>query len=99
LRWLRILIAAPLIILAMPIALMAGIFFKGRNSTPAELPADLQKLADGTEGDRDWDELESVPLKNPRLEEIRRAAVALAPPGPINRVKLAELAQQARNLS
>jgi hypothetical protein len=87
-----------LIIFAIPIALVAGIFFKGRNCTPAELAADLQKLADGTEGDMGWDELESVPLKDPRLEEIRCEAIAFAPPGPADHAKLAELAQRARNL-
>jgi hypothetical protein len=98
-RLLRIIGAAALVIVAFPIALMAGLFFKGRNCTPEELAIDLQKFSDGIEDAMDWDELESVPLKNPRLEAIRQEAMDVnLPLRPEDRTKLGELAARTRTL-
>jgi len=100
LRWLRILVAAPLIALAMPVAIISGLFSKGRKCSPAELADELQKFADSKEHEWDWDDLESVPLKDPRLEEIRLTAMKVALPlGAEDRAKLAELAERARTLT
>jgi hypothetical protein len=89
-----------LVIVALPIAIVANLFSKGRDCSPEEFAADVQKLADGTEGERDWDVLESVRLKDPRLEAIRQEAIAV--PWPIDqegRAKLSSLAQRARNIA
>jgi hypothetical protein len=43
------------LIIAMPVALIAGLLSKGRNCTPEELAADLKELADGTEDYMAWD--------------------------------------------
>jgi len=100
-RLLRAVGAVALVIFALPIALVAGLFFKGkgRNCTPEELAAELQALADDQDGLVDGDRLECVPIKDSRLEAIRREAVYLIQPVRFeDRPKLAQLAERARAL-
>jgi hypothetical protein len=83
------------IVVAFPFALVAGLVSKGRKSTPEEFAALLKRLASGTEGERDWDELESVPLRDNRLEALRQEAVRV----PMrDRVSLRVLATKALQL-
>jgi hypothetical protein len=96
-RWLRFIGATALVIVAFPFAVIAGLLSKGRNCTAQELAADLQKLSDGN--DECWDCLESVPIKDPRLEAIRQEALKVnLPLGAEDRAKLGELAAQTRAL-
>ena len=89
-----------IVIVAMPFGLIAGLLSKGRNCTPEELAADLKKLAEGTEDERDWDILESVPIADQRLEAIRQEAIAVNfPPQEADRAKLGRLVLKARALS
>jgi hypothetical protein len=67
-----------LIIAALPIALFAGLFLKGRKCTPEELALELRRLAEGDMSG--WDELECVPLKDRRLESIRQEATKVELP-------------------
>ncbi len=113
-RWLRNAAIVLFLILAFPVGLiaaifskmgeMAGIFSKGRKCTPQEFAAELQKFADGQEGPRDWDYLESVSILNAQLEAVRREACMLAPPIKADdllkmRAKMAALAERARMIS
>ena len=100
-RLLRAICAVAFVILALPIALVAGLFFKGRsrNCTPEELAAELQALADGQDDLVDGDRLECVPIKDSRLEAIRQEAIYLIQPvRPEDRPKLGQLAERARAL-
>jgi hypothetical protein len=37
----------------------------------------IERHADGTEGPYDWDEFTSVPIADPRLDEVRRRCIRL----------------------
>lgn len=88
-----------IVIVAMPFGLIAGLLSKGRNCSPEELAADLKKLAEGTENERDWDRLESVPIADQRLEAIRQEAIAINfPPQEADRATLGRLATKAKVL-
>jgi uncharacterized protein YciW len=95
---LRIALAISLIVIALPAAIFARIFFnQDRDCSADEFASRLERLALGSEGPYDWDELESEPLQDPRLEEIRQAAMALAfPPSNEDRAILRQLAARAR---
>jgi hypothetical protein len=63
-------------IAALPLILIAAIFFrKNRKCAPKELALELNQLA---AGDMDgWDEMECVQIEDPRLEAIRQEAMAV----------------------
>jgi hypothetical protein len=97
---LRALGAVALVVVAFPIAVLAGLFSKGRQSTPEEFAATLMKFAGGTEGERDWDVFESVPMRDARLEAIRQEVMQMdLPLRSLDRTKLSLLAEKARTLS
>jgi hypothetical protein len=89
-----------LVILLLPVALIAGLFSKGRKCTPEELASDLKKFADGTDTDGEWDHFESVPIQDPRLETIRLEALRTVhlPLQVEDRAKLAQLSVKAAAL-
>jgi len=98
-RYLRIAGATLLAIIAFPFAILARLISKGRDCTAEELATELQALADGRDNSVDCDRLECVPIKNSRLEEIRReAALLIQPMRPENRPKLGRLVARARTL-
>src|SRR5688572_23965244 len=75
-RILRIIGGIALTVVAIPLALIgAAIGRKGRKCTPAELASELKELAAGDMSF--WDQLECVPLRDPRLEAIRQEAMAV----------------------
>lgn len=82
--------------IALPIALIAGLLPSRRkvDRTPADVAGFLRDFADGTGGDWDWDEFESVPITDPRLDAIRRCAVKSGPPN----ADLAALRRGSRGL-
>jgi len=98
----RVLATVSVIILALPLAVAVGIWswwIGGSHTTPQELAEMLRRVASGTGWDShrdDWDELDSVPLRDARLEAIRQeAATVELPLNPEGRVKLTELAERA----
>jgi hypothetical protein len=94
---LRILGKVALLTVALPLALIAGLFFKGRKCGPEELASELRALAKGDMSY--WDRLECVPLKDPRLEPIRQEALKVDLPfGPADPAKLMALADRAAAL-
>jgi hypothetical protein len=97
---LRAIGAVLLIIFALPIALVAGLrqtFMGGANTSPEELAAMLRGIAGGSgDYDGDWDELDSVSLRDVRLEAIRREACTVSLPlTSEGRSKMVELAERA----
>jgi hypothetical protein len=98
--WLRAIGGVALIVVALPIALVAGLWqtlMGGANTSPEELAAMLRRIAVGN-GDwgGDWDELDSVPLRNAKLEAIRHEACTVSLPlTPEGRSKMIELAERA----
>jgi hypothetical protein len=48
--------------------------------TPEELSVFLRGLRDGTLTNRQWDEFECLPIKDPKLEAIRKEALAVRLP-------------------
>lgn len=83
--------------ITIPIALLAGVLAKPKDRSAAEVSGYLRDFLEGTGGDWDWDAFESVPIKNPALEAIRREAVKAAPPNP-DMAKLKELLARAEAL-
>jgi hypothetical protein len=65
--------------LAIPLALIAGLFARPAARTPQDLLALLEEYLNGTDTGA-WDELESVPIADPALEAIRRRAIPMGPP-------------------
>jgi len=99
-RILRPLAAILLVVVAVPLALAAGLFSRPRKCTPEELAATLRRIGDGLDSNNEWDDLEcGGPLADRRLEEIRREAMTVdLPLGPDDRAKLIRLAERAANL-
>ena len=69
----------------LPVALVAGIRetispSKGQDRTPVQMIGFIQDFIDGTGGDWDWDEFESVKVSDPVLESFRRRAARMGPP-------------------
>jgi hypothetical protein len=93
--FLRIIRATVAVVVVLPFAFIAGLVSKGRKSTPEEFAALLHRLANGTEGERDWDELESVPLRDSRLEALRQEAIRVPQD---DRARLSLLATKASHL-
>jgi hypothetical protein len=69
-----------------------------KKRTAAEVAEYLRDFIDGTGGDWDWDDFESVPIADPELDRIRREAASAAPPDP-DMHKLRGLLRQAEQLA
>lgn len=70
-------------LLLAPVALIAAPFMRRTiDRSAGEVAHFLRDFLEGTGGDWDWDEFESVPITDPRLEAIRKAAVMAGPPEP-----------------
>ncbi|HMI97736.1 MAG TPA: hypothetical protein VK479_14575 [Micropepsaceae bacterium] len=68
--------------------------------TPQEVAAYLKDFMDGTEDDYDWDDFEAVPIKDPRLDAIRKEAMSVKLPiDASGRAKLAELLARTEDLA
>ncbi|WP_374471554.1 hypothetical protein [Phenylobacterium sp.] len=80
--------------LVAPIALLAQLLpgKKTIDRTPEEVVGFIEDFLEGTGGDWDWDEFESVPITDPTLEAIRIRATT---PG----VELSDLLQEARQIA
>ena len=87
-------------IVALPFAIIGGLFFRERKCTPEVLAADLKALADGTGDDMAWDNLESVRIADHRHEAIRQEALTVnLPLQPAGREILSRLATKAKALA
>lgn len=75
-----------------PIALLVALspFKKARDRSVADVACFLREFINGTGGDCDWDDFESIPITNPLLDQIRREALAFGPPN-ANLLRLKEL--------
>jgi hypothetical protein len=94
----RATLLSPLFVLAIPVAIVAGLISKKRELEPAQLADILRRIADNKIGD-EWDEFEHVPLKDDRLEAIRLRALPLCgKPGPVDGGELRRLATEAAAL-
>ncbi len=71
----------PLVVLAVaPFALIASILGGKAKLTADDVADELRKFLHEEGGPWDWDDLVSVPIKDPRLEAIRRRAAAIHDP-------------------
>ena len=72
-----------LVIVALPVAALAGlvssVFGLKEELSPSEVAAYLRNFMEGGEA-WDWDDFTSVPIANPRLDDIRRRAAAIRLP-------------------
>ncbi len=74
------LVIGPLILLAAPVILLLNLFGLNKMSAGPEYVAGyLERFIAGTEGDCDWDDFCSIPLKDAELESIRGRICDLAP--------------------
>ncbi|AYV45768.1 hypothetical protein CFHF_11870 [Caulobacter flavus] len=66
---------------ALPVALLARLwpFERAVDRTPEAVAAILRDFLEGTGGPNDWDDFESVPITDPKLEDIRRRAAQAGP--------------------
>jgi len=76
--------------IAVPAALIAGIFEKPKRRSAQEVAAYLRDFIDGAGDEWDWDDFECVQIADGFLDRIRREAVAAGPPNP-DIAKLREL--------
>jgi hypothetical protein len=79
-------------------ALIAGLISRPTQRTAAEVAKYLRDFIEGTGGETDWDDFESVPIADPGLEQIRRDAATAGPPDP-DLAKLRDLLRQAEELA
>ena len=78
-RLLGIICAVVIGAIALPFAIVGGLFFSTRKCTPQELAAELNALA--ADDMRWWDGLEcGGRIQDPRLEAIRQEAMAVELP-------------------
>src|SRR5436189_1547418 len=100
LRTIGCILGLPIFLLvAVPIGLISSAFYKGRKITPKELATLLRRIAEDTIDRGEWDEFESLPLRNKRLEGIRlRAFPFCGRPGDVNEEALNALAAEAEAL-
>jgi hypothetical protein len=71
---------ALLVIVALPVALLAGLFGSREKRNPDEVAAYLRNFIDGKGDDWDWDDFISVPIADQTLEAIRQRAAAVELP-------------------
>jgi hypothetical protein len=95
LRWLAILLAPVAGLVASFVSLL-GLGVKDRSA--AEVARYLRDFIDGTGGDWDWDDFESVPIRDQELDRIRQEASRVGPPDP-DLDRLRELLRQAESLA
>lgn len=93
-----------LVIVAVPLALVAGlvsmVFGLKAKLSAAEVTRYLRDYIEGTGGEWDWDEFTSVPIADPRLDDIRRkAAEVTAPDTEEAQVVLEKLLAKAEQLA
>lgn len=69
-----------LVVLAVPVALLAGLFARPKTRTAEEVLGYLRDFAQGAGTDRDWDDFTSVPIADPALEALRCEAAMIALP-------------------
>lgn len=76
--------AVLLLPIALPIALIAGLWpgKKTIDRTPDDVAGFIRDFLARTGGDWDWDEFETVPITDARLDDIRRRAARAGPPNP-----------------
>ncbi|MFL6728253.1 MAG: hypothetical protein ACJ8FS_17325 [Sphingomicrobium sp.] len=89
------LLLSPLIILVVIITSMLA---KPAQRSADEVATYLWKEAQQTSGSRDWDDFVSIPIANPRLDEIRIEAASLPHPIRDHRDELLALVERARRL-
>lgn len=65
-----------------PMALLVALLplKKTRDRSAVDVACFLREFINGTGGDWDWDDFESIPITNPLLDQIRREALAAGPP-------------------
>ncbi len=68
-----------LIPVAVPPALIGGLFARPAARTPQEVSSLFDGFLNGTD-ERACDEIESVPIADPFLETIRKRAIPMGPP-------------------
>jgi hypothetical protein len=71
---LLVIVATPLAALA---ALVSSIFGLKAQVSASEVATYLRQFTEGGGGAWDWDDFTSVPIDDPRLEDIRRRALAI----------------------
>lgn len=75
---------ALLLVAALPLAalaaLVSAVLDLREERTPDEVATCLRNVLHGGGGEWDWDDFTSVPIADPRLEEIRRRALAVEMP-------------------
>jgi hypothetical protein len=85
-----------LVIVALPIAAIAGLVASAERREADEVAAYLRNFVDGGGGEWDWDDFTSVPIADPQLEDIRRRAAAVdLPPSADGVAILRELLREA----
>jgi hypothetical protein len=69
---------ALLVIVAVPLALIAGLVSKvfelEAKMSAGEVAKHLREYIEGTGGEWDWDDFTTVPIADPQLDDIRRKA-------------------------
>lgn len=90
-RWLLL----PLALLG---ALLGGLFSRRLQRSAAEVARYLRGFIEGTGGEYDWDDFESIPIADPVLDGIRRRAAEAGPPKP-DMVELRRLLAEAEMLA
>jgi hypothetical protein len=78
----RAVLLLPALVLMALTGLILQAFGGGKaRRTPEDVAQYLRDFIEGTGGERDWDDFESVPIADPRLDAIRRSAAKAGPPG------------------
>ena len=89
-----------LVIVALPIAAIAGLLGSAEKRRADEVATYLRNFVHGGGGEWDWDDFISVPIANPRLDELRKRAAAVdLPPSQEGIGLLRELLLEAEQLA
>ena len=69
-----------LVLVALPVAVLAGLFGSRERRSPDEVAAYLRNFIDGQGDEWGWDDFISVPIADHTLEDIRQRAAAVELP-------------------
>lgn len=96
-------LALPFGLLLIPVILVLNLLGLNKLKAKPEYVIDyLEKFIAGEEGGWDWDDFCSIPLTDPRLDDIRERACRFGSPSPLteeDREELRRLLDEARALA
>jgi hypothetical protein len=89
----KVILVALIVPVALVVTAVTALLGIKAKRTPAEVASVLRDFADGKANGMAWDDFTSVPIADPRLEDIRNRALAIELPATDDGMKALRLLQ------